>query len=479
MPQEIGKESGSMSGTDIAALIGANPAAPRLPKQKPSYKLSVELLATYKNINDMFYAKKRKESAAKRSGNGKIFNEGFDDDGGNYVVQIGEEIAQRYIVQDILGKGSFGVVVKAHDHRRDENVALKVIKNKPQFTQQAKVEIDILSKLVHASKEDHNIVVLKKFFTWKNHLCLVFELLSFNLYDLIKYTKFCGVSLTLIRKFAYQILRTLEFLAHPTLQIIHCDLKPENILLKNPKRSGIKVVDFGSSCYLTKRMFKYIQSRFYRAPEVILGLQYTCAIDMWSLGCILVEMHTGFPVFDGKDEADQLLKMHGALGALPPSLVAMGSPKKKQLFFVESEGQLVLKQIHQGARVSHKPLADTLGAEKGGPHGRRTGQPGHSPQDYERFIDLINGMLTYDPVQRISPMEALQHPFVVSFSEQAAAAEMEKTKTDLPGPSVSATTSSSNLNASQPHHMDPSQSSIPMSTVKPADVHTGIIPISS
>ena len=259
--------------------------------------MTIDLLVTYKKINDNFYAKKRKESAAKRSGNGKIFNEGFDDDGGNYVVQIGEEIAQRYIVQDILGRGSFGVVVKAHDHRREESVALKVIKNKPQFTAQAKIEIDILSKLVHHSREDHNVVVLKKYFTWKNHLCLVFELLSFNLYDLIKFTKFSGVSLTLLRKLGYQILETLDFLSQSSLQIIHCDLKPENILLKNPKRSGIKVVDFGSSCYLTKRMFKYIQSRFYRAPEVILGMSYNCAIDMWSLGCIMVEMHTGYVIF--------------------------------------------------------------------------------------------------------------------------------------------------------------------------------------
>ena len=214
-------------------------------------QLSVDLLATYKKINDMFYAKRRKESAAKLSNNGKIFNEGFDDDGGNYVVQIGEEIAQRYIVSDILGKGSFGIVVKAHDHRRDENVALKMIKNKPQFTAQAKIEIDILSKLLERCKKDpekHNIVTLKKYFTWKNHLCLVFELLSFNLYDLIKYTKFTGVSLTLLAKFAFQIMKTLEFLAQPPLEIIHCDLKPENILLKKPKRSGIKVCHYFFGC---------------------------------------------------------------------------------------------------------------------------------------------------------------------------------------------------------------------------------------
>ena len=72
--------------------------------------------------------------------------------------------------------------------------------------------------------------------------------------------------------------------------VIHCDLKPENILLRHPKRSAIKVIDFGSSCRSDRRMYSYIQSRFYRSPEVMLGLPYTVAIDVWSLGCILIEM---------------------------------------------------------------------------------------------------------------------------------------------------------------------------------------------
>ena len=75
--------------------------------------------------------------------------------------------------------------------------------------------------------------------------------------------------------------------------MIHCDLKPENILLRDPKRSAIKLVDFGSSCREGQTVYSYIQSRFYRSPEVLLGCSYTCAIDLWSLGCILFEMHTG------------------------------------------------------------------------------------------------------------------------------------------------------------------------------------------
>lgn len=81
---------------------------------------------------------------------------------------------------------------------------------------------------------------------------------------------------------------------------MHCDLKPENILLKQPDRSAVKVIDFGSSCLEDETRYTYIQSRFYRAPEVILGLPYGTPIDMWSLGCILAELYTGCPIFPGK-----------------------------------------------------------------------------------------------------------------------------------------------------------------------------------
>lgn len=99
------------------------------------------------------------------------------------------------------------------------------------------------------------------------------------------------------------------FLSQPQVDIIHCDLKPENILLRHPKRSGVKLIDFGSSCKSNKRMYSYIQSRFYRAPEIMLGIGYTAAIDIWSLGCILVEMHTGEPLFSGSNQIDQMHKI--------------------------------------------------------------------------------------------------------------------------------------------------------------------------
>ena len=106
--------------------------------------------------------------------------------------------------------------------------------------------------------------------------------------------------------------------------MIHCDLKPENILFVQPNRSAIKVIDFGSSCRANAPMYTYIQSRFYRSPEVILGLPYNTAIDMWSLGCILVEMHTGSPLFSGRDQQDQMARFVSLLGLPPKHMLDRG-----------------------------------------------------------------------------------------------------------------------------------------------------------
>ena len=82
----------------------------------------------------------------------------------------------------------------------------------------------------------------------------------------------------------------------------------------------IKVIDFGSSCYEDERMYTYVQSRFYRSPEVILGMEYTTAIDMWSLGCLLAELYSGYPLFPGENETEQLACIMELCGLPPPNV---------------------------------------------------------------------------------------------------------------------------------------------------------------
>ncbi|VDP71544.1 unnamed protein product, partial [Echinostoma caproni] len=251
----------------------------------------------------------------------------------DYIVRPGEMWMGQYLINSLIGKGSFAIysssfvfssvpslfqVMKAHNCLTNEDVAIKIIKNKRAFTNQAQVEIRLLREMNRYQEEAevtgepappgaNYIVRLLSHFTFRGHLCLVFELLSYNLYDLLRNTNFRGVSLNLTRKFALQLCGALEFLSRPELRIIHCDLKPENILLVNPKRSAIKLVDFGSSCHVKEKVYQYIQSRFYRSPDVLLGLDYTMSIDMWSLGCILVELHTGEPLFAGQNEVSSFV----------------------------------------------------------------------------------------------------------------------------------------------------------------------------
>uniref|UniRef100_A0A669DFN5 dual-specificity kinase n=1 Tax=Oreochromis niloticus TaxID=8128 RepID=A0A669DFN5_ORENI len=376
------------------------PPSFRDPASAPLRKLSVDLIKTYKHINEVYYTKKKRraqqvppeDSSTKKER--KIYNDGYDDDNYDYIVKNGEKWLDRYEIDSLIGKGSFGQVVKAYDHHEQEWVAIKIIKNKKAFLNQAQIELRLLELMnKHDTEMKYYIVHLKRHFMFRNHLCLVFELLSYNLYDLLRNTNFRGVSLNLTRKFAQQLCTALLFLATPELSIIHCDLKPENILLCNPKRSAIKIVDFGSSCQLGQRIYQYIQSRFYRSPEVLLGMPYDLAIDMWSLGCILVEMHTGEPLFSGSNEVDQMNKIVEVLG-VPPSHMLDAAPKARKYF---------------------DKLSD----------------------------DLILRMLDYDPKSRITPFYALQHNFFKKTTDEGTNTSSSTSTSPAMDHSHSASTTSS------------------------------------
>ncbi|KAK6760982.1 hypothetical protein RB195_022162 [Necator americanus] len=354
-----------------------------------------------------------------KSSRGGPHNGGYDDENYDYILKDGECFNTRYIIltEKPIGKGSFGQVTRAYDTVAKEDVAIKIIKNKKTFFDQAQIEIKLLEMMrAHDTERKYNVVLLKGHFVHRNHLCLVFELLSYNLYDLLRNTNFRGVSLNLTRKFAQQLTKTLLFLSSPELSIIHCDLKPENVLLCNPKRSKINIIDFGSSCQIGHRIYQYIQSRFYRSPEVLLGIAYDTKIDMWSLGCILVEMHTGEPLFAGSSEVDQMMKIVEVLGMPPKELLDVG-PKTHKYFEKTEDGVYYCKKTRDNFNKcyrgpGHRKLHDILGVTSGGPNGRRAGEAGHSVEEYSKFKDLIKRMLTYDPKLRISPYYAVRHPFL-------------------------------------------------------------------
>ncbi|MEQ2170573.1 Dual specificity tyrosine-phosphorylation-regulated kinase 2, partial [Goodea atripinnis] len=336
-------------------------------------------------------------------------NCGYDDEQGGYIHVPHDHLAYRYEFLKIIGKGSFGQVAKVYDHKLQQHLALKMVRNEKRFHRQAQEEIHILE---HLRKQDRNgamnVVHMLENFTFRNHICMTFELLSMNLYELIKRNKFQGFSLPLVRKFAHSILQCLEALYRH--RIIHCDLKPENILLKQQGRSGIKVIDFGSSCFEHQRVYTYIQSRFYRAPEVILGSRYGLPIDMWSFGCILAELLTGYPLFPGEDEGDQLACVMELLG-MPPQKILEQAKRAKN--FINSKGH------PRYCGVNTLPTGATVLTGTRSRRGKMRGPP--ASKDWSvvlkgcedpTFTDFIKKCLDWDPSSRLTPSQALRHPWL-------------------------------------------------------------------
>ncbi|ODQ49759.1 kinase-like protein [Saitoella complicata NRRL Y-17804] len=319
---------------------------------------------------------------------------GYDDERGDYLPVMGDHLAYRYQCVDMLGKGSFGSVIRCLDWKSGQWVAIKIIRNKKRFHAQAVIEVDILRRLTDWDPDDvARVVRVEDDFYFRGHLCIVTGLLGMNLYEFVKGNGFIGCSLEMIRRFTIQLLESLVLLYKH--KVIHCDLKPENVLLSHSLSSEIRTIDFGSSCFENEKVYTYIQSRFYRSPEVILGMNYGMPIDMWSLGCILAELYTGFPIFPGEDEKEQLACIMEIFG--PPERHLIEKSDRRRIFF-ESNLKPKLHKSSKGKirRPSTKSLAQALK---------------FTAAD-DSFLDFITKCLKWSPDARMTPMEALQHDFV-------------------------------------------------------------------
>ncbi|GIY40179.1 dual specificity tyrosine-phosphorylation-regulated kinase 4, partial [Caerostris extrusa] len=307
---------------------------------------------------------------------GAPHNHGYDDDNGSYVKVLHDHLSYR-------------------------------------FHQQALVEVKILEHLCRKDRDgSHHMIKMLNHFYFRNHLCITFELMGLNLYELIKKNNYRGIGATMIRRFAFALVQCLRLLHKE--HIIHCDLKPENILLKQRGANSIKVIDFGSSCYTHQRVYTYIQSRFYRSPEVILGLPYGPAIDMWSLGCILSELQTGMPLFPGRTRPTNS-PASWKFWAHPTGSSGAGLQKETFLRFqsVLIDGaESDIKKIPKG---NPRSITNSKGKKR---------RPGTRPlsialnTEDQDFVDFISRCLDWNSSLRMSPDEALQHSWLLSCSSQ-------------------------------------------------------------
>nr|CDS17899.1 homeodomain interacting protein kinase 3 [Echinococcus granulosus] len=351
---------------------------------------------------------------------------------GDYNIVVGEVLrssSENYEVLSFLGRGTFGQVVKCQCRSSNRIVAIKILKNHPSYLRQGNVEVQILQTLSQHDTEMHNIVRAIECFQHRNHMCLVFELLEQNLYEFLKSNNFRPLDLREIRPIAQQVLTALSKLRN--LGLIHADLKPENIMLVCPTdgimRYRVKVIDFGSACHSSKAVQNtYLQSRYYRAPEILLGLPFNEAIDMWSLGCVIAELFLGWPLYPGSSEYDQIRYIVETQGLPPRDLLKMAG--KAGRFFVRDaftfEWRLKTQEEYaletgQRAKETRKYIFSSLDQIR--EVTLNTAGSGTALDDMDvkmesedriHFTELLSQMLQLRPTDRILPDNALLHGFV-------------------------------------------------------------------
>ncbi|KAL6637050.1 hypothetical protein ACP70R_024622 [Stipagrostis hirtigluma subsp. patula] len=361
-------------------------------------------------------------------------HDNWDDVHGYYNYRIGELLDGRYEIIAVLGKGVSSNVVRTKDLKAGKNdpdeVAIKIICNNPVMYKAAKKEILILKNLGSADpKNKQHCVGLISNFVYRNHLCLVFESLRMNLREVIK--KFgcdVGLKLTAVRAYSKQLFIALKHLR--SCGVLHCDIKPDNVLV-NGAGNMLKLCDFGSAMPAgTNEITPILVSRFYRAPEIILGLPYGHPLDMWSVGCCLYELYTGKVLFPGKTNND-MLRLHMELkGPFPKKMLRKCSTVlQNEVNKINVLKYVVL--IPQGAftdehfdqdlnfhAIEKDPMKKMtlkrlfLNNNQEGLGSSVSRFPGEDPKMLSSFKDLLERIFVLDPEKRLNVSQALSHPFI-------------------------------------------------------------------
>lgn len=367
--------------------------------------------------------------------------------GGYHRVEIGEVFDNgRYIVLQKLGWGHFSTVWLCYDFKTKRHCAIKVQKSDPSYTDAAWDEVSLLDAINQEKTPETPVVELLDVFEHDGphgrHVCLVFAVLSRSLLGLIKHFDYKGIPLPFLKIISRQVLKGLYFI-HEVCKMIHTDIKPENILFSLCNRENLSlarvaeqavekvrmvmksgseaidtvsnicnlnpdlafssgqvlIADFGNACWAGKPFTDDIQTRQYRAPEVLLGCGYDAKADIWSFACVVFELATGDFLFDPhssdlyeRDE-DHLALMMELLGPVPLQMRKKGKLSKE--FFNEKGG---LRHI---SKLNFWSLGDML-REKYKYH----------PEDASELASFLLPMLYYDTEKRPSAKDLLNHSFV-------------------------------------------------------------------
>ncbi|XP_013147484.1 PREDICTED: serine/threonine-protein kinase prp4 isoform X2 [Papilio polytes] len=371
-----------------------------------------DMFADQDNFNN-FTTPTARETTTKNTIENPSLNDNWDDAEGYYRVRIGETLDNRYTVYGYTGQGVFSNVVRARDLiRGSTDVAVKIIRNNEIMHKTGLRELEILKKLNDADPEDkYHCLRLFRHFFHKRHLCMVLEPLSMNLREVLKkYGKNSGIHIKAVRSYTQQILLALKLLKKS--KILHADIKPDNILV-NESKLVLKLCDFGAASHITdNEITPYLVSRFYRAPEIILGVPYDYGIDMWSTACTIYELSTGRIMFSGKSN-NEMLKYFMELKGKIPNKIAKKGQFKEQHFdancnFLYHELDKITEREKVVIMSSIKQTRD-LQLELSPPHHRL---PPEEAKKIAQLKDLLERMLMLDPSKRASVNHCLTHPFI-------------------------------------------------------------------
>ncbi|MED6193681.1 Serine/threonine-protein kinase afc2, variant 2 [Stylosanthes scabra] len=343
-----------------------------------------------------------------------------DDKDGHYIFELGENLTSRYKIHSKMGEGTFGQVLECWDRERKEMVAIKIVRGVKKYREAAMIEIEVLQQLGKHDKGGSRCVQIRNWFDYRNHICIVFEKLGPSLYDFLRKNNYRSFPIDLVREIGRQLLECVAFMHD--LRMIHTDLKPENILLVSPeyvkvpdyksssrspssyfkrvpKSSAIKVIDFGSTTYEREDQSYIVSTRHYRAPEVIIGLGWSYPCDIWSVGCILVELCTGEALFQTHENLEHLAMMERVLGPLPQHMLKRADRhaekyvRRGRLDWPEgATSRESIKAVMKLPRLQNLIMQHV----------------DHSAGD---LIHLLQGLLRYDPSERLTAREALRHSF--------------------------------------------------------------------
>ncbi|GAB7341745.1 hypothetical protein MBLNU457_g0079t2 [Dothideomycetes sp. NU457] len=335
-----------------------------------------------------------------------------DDDDGHYVVVEKADLTERYSIMKLLGQGTFGKVVKAYDRHRRKEVAVKIIRSIQKYRDASRIELRVLSTLACNDKNNRNKCIhLRDTFDFRNHICIVTDLLGQSVFDFLKGNQFVPFPSSHIQQFARQLFTSVAFLHD--LNLIHTDLKPENILLVNGAYQTFtynRVIPSSSAS----------TSRSAKLRKVLLDPE----IRLIDFGCILVEFFTGDALFQTHDNLEHLAMMEAVCAApIDKALVrtvtkaAAKNPaaayfKRQVLDFPQSDTTRSSKKFVKAL----KQLQEII--------------PSHN-QFGRLFLDLLKRIFVYDPKKRITAKEALKHPwFRESYEDDGTEADKIRVERD-------------------------------------------------